>query len=54
MRLLRRIIVGLVILAVVLVGVAFLLPREVSVERSIAINAAPDAIFPHVNSMQKT
>lgn len=54
MQLLLRLITGIVILAVVLIGVAFLLPREVQVARSVTIDAAPDQIFPHVNSMQKT
>lgn len=42
------------ILIIILVAVAYILPREVTVTRSVAINAAPDVVFPHVNSMQAT
>lgn len=54
MRFLKNLIIGLVVLAAVLVGVAYLLPREVAVARSVTIEAAPEAIFPHVNAMQAT
>ena len=54
MQLIKRIFIGLIIVAAIAVGVAYLLPREVTVERSISIDASPDAIFPYVNSMQRT
>ena len=48
-------VLGLVaLLVVVFVGGAFLLPREVTVARSIQVDAAPDAVFEHVNSLQAT
>ncbi|TNF19621.1 MAG: hypothetical protein EP318_13940 [Rhodobacteraceae bacterium] len=50
-KILVRIIVLLV--AVFLLG-AFLLPREVRVERSTTVNAPAAEIFPYVNSMQET
>lgn len=53
MKILLRILTALVILIAVLFGVAYLLPREVTVARSITIDAAPDAVFPHVNSLRQ-
>lgn len=53
MRMLRNIVLGLAGLAVVLVAVAYLLPRHVVVERSIAIEAPPEAVFPLVNSFRR-
>ncbi len=52
MRILKKLILGLVGLIVVLALVAFLLPRHVAVERSVSINAGPEAIFPHINSLE--
>lgn len=53
MRLIKRILGFVVILCLVLTAVAYLLPRNVSVSRSVNIAAAPEAVFEHVNSMQK-
>lgn len=53
MRILTRLAAGLAILVAVLVLVAYLLPREVTVTRSITIDAPPSAVFPHVNSLQR-
>lgn len=36
-----------------LVGVAYLLPREVTVTRETVIAAPPAQVFPHLNSLQK-
>ena len=52
MRFLKRLLgiaIGFVILSTL---VAFLLPREVQVSRSITIYARPDKVFPLVNSLQ--
>jgi len=54
MRLLGRVIGILLGIGVVLAAVAFLLPREVAVTRFAVINAPPSAVFPWVNSLQKT
>ncbi|MEL6519802.1 MAG: SRPBCC family protein [Pseudomonadota bacterium] len=44
---------GLVVTAaVVIFAGGYLLPREVTVARSIEINAAPEEVFPHVNSLK--
>jgi len=53
MRILARLAAGLAILVAVLVVVAYLLPREVTVTRSITIDAPPAAVFPHINSLQR-
>ena len=52
MRILLKILAWLAGLIVVLALVAFLLPRQVTVERSIMIKATPDQIFPQINSLQ--
>lgn len=57
-----RIIVRILLIAVasvaavaaVLFAVAYLLPREATVVRSVVVDAAPEAIFPYVNSMRAT
>ncbi len=54
MKFLKRLIAVVVIVVAALIGGAYLLPQEVTVSRSITIDAEPDAIFPHVNSMQGT
>ena len=54
MRALKWILGIVVVLAVVFVGGAFFLPREVTVVRSIEVDAAPAAVFPHVNSLKAT
>ncbi len=54
MRVLRKIFTFIIVVAAILAVVAYVLPREVTVERSLTINATPEAIFPHVNSMQAT
>ncbi len=52
MRIVIRLIKYLIALVIILVAVAFLLPREVSVDRSIAITAPASQVFPHVNSLK--
>lgn len=54
MRILKNCLIGLVILIAVLAAVGMLLPRSVTVTRSIIIDAPPSAVFPLVNSMQRT
>ena len=54
MRILKRIAGFFLIAVVVLALVGMLLPREVSVARSIEINATADKIFPHFNNLEKT
>lgn len=52
MRFLVRILIGLVVLAVLFAAAGFLLPREVSISRSVKIEATPDKVFPHVNNLK--
>jgi carbon monoxide dehydrogenase subunit G len=54
MRLFRTLALGLFVLVTGFVISAYLLPRNVIVERQITIAAAPDAIFPLVNSLQRS
>ena len=54
MRIVGRVALGLLTLIVVLMGVAYLLPRNVEVTRSTNIDAPPEAVFPYVNSLQET
>ena len=54
MRVFRKVITFIVAVAAILTAVSYMLPREVTVQRTLNINATPDAIFPYVNSMQAT
>ena len=54
MRYLLNTVIGFAILAAVLAAVGMMLPRGVTVERSIVIDAKAEEIFPLVNSMQRT
>ena len=53
MRPIMRLILGLLALALILVGVAFALPSQVTVARSIVINAPEGAVFPYVVNLHK-
>jgi hypothetical protein len=53
MRPIMRLILGLVALALILAGVAFALPSQVTVARSIVINAPEGAVFPYVVNLHK-
>ena len=52
MRTLLRFVGGIVVLLVVLAGVAFVLPREVTVTRSAEIAAPPSKVFAELDSLQ--
>jgi hypothetical protein len=53
MRPMVRFILGLLTLGLILVGVAFALPSQVTVARSIVINAPESATFPYLNNLHK-
>ena len=53
MRLIKRLLQFVLVAAVLLVGIAFLLPREIEVTRSATISAPPEEVFEHVSSLQK-
>ena len=54
MRILKWIAGIVVVLAVIFLAGAFLMPRNITVERALVIEAEPEAIFPHVNSLKMT
>jgi effector-binding domain-containing protein len=49
----RNIIIGVVAFVAIVVGVAFVLPQQVHVERSMVMAAAPDQIFAVVNDLTR-
>src|SRR5262245_9171348 len=49
----RNIVIGLVVLIAVVVGVAFVLPQKVHVERSTVVGASPDQVFSVVNDLTR-
>ncbi len=52
MRILKWLIGIIAVLAIIFVGGAFLLPKDVEVARSIEIDAPAADIFPHINSLK--
>lgn len=48
----QKFVIGLVVLALALVGGAYILPQTVHVERSIVVSAAPEKIFPFINGFE--
>jgi len=53
MRPIIRLILGLAAIGLVLAGVAFALPSQVTVVRSIVINAPEGAVFPYLSNLHK-
>ena len=54
MRLLKTLSLGLFVLVTGFVISAYLLPRNVTVERQVTIAAPPEVVFPLVNSLQRS
>lgn len=52
MRILKWILGIVVVLGLVFLAGGMLLPREVTVARSVEIDAPPEAVFPYVNSLK--
>lgn len=52
MKTIKNILIGLVVIVVVMLVVAFFLPREVHVERSGSINAPAKVVFNQVNNLR--
>ena len=52
MRILKRLFIGLAAIIALLAIVGMVLPREVSVSRSVLINAPSGMIFPHINNLK--
>jgi hypothetical protein len=53
MRLLGRLVAVVAAVAAVLAAAGYLLPREITVTREIVIEAPPERVFPHVNSLRR-
>lgn len=53
MKLIRRLLVLVAVLAAVFVGVGLMLPGRIHVERSALIQAEPAAVFPFVNDFRR-
>lgn len=53
MRALKRLILGVLLLTFTMAAVAYALPREVSVERSVALDAPESDVFPFLNEPRK-
>ncbi len=54
MRILKWLLGIVAVLALIFIAGGFLLPRDVTVARSIEIDAPPEAVFPYVNSLKAT
>ncbi|MEL7151445.1 MAG: SRPBCC family protein [Pseudomonadota bacterium] len=52
MRVFKWLIGGIAGLAIIFLGGAFLLPKDVTVARSIEIDAPAEDIFPHINNLK--
>ena len=50
---LKRLVMGVVLLVLLLGVVAFALPQQISVARSLDINAPESDVFPYVNSLKR-
>lgn len=46
MRILKRILIGLIFFIVIIIGLAYMMPNHYGVMRSIHINTSPDKIYP--------
>ncbi len=53
MRFIGKLLIGLIALVGILAVVAFALPREIEVSRSVVVNAPAEKIFPHINDLRK-
>lgn len=52
MRILKRLVGLVVVVVVLLIAIAFILPRQVEVTRSVEIAAAPATVFEQVNNLK--
>lgn len=52
MKILKNILLGLGAIIVLLVVVSFFLPAKAHVERSVTVNASPEAIFTHIKDLK--
>jgi len=52
MKTVRRILLSILIFAIIIAATGFLLPRKVSVERKLVMNASPRSIFEQINTLK--
>lgn len=50
---LKRLVLGVLLMAILLVAVAFALPQQITVARSKIINAPESDVYPYVNSLKR-
>jgi hypothetical protein len=50
---LKRLVLGVALIAILLVTVAFALPQQITVARSMIINAPESDVYPYVNSLKR-
>jgi hypothetical protein len=53
MRILKRVVISFVVILIVLLGIGFLLPREVHVERTTTIDAPAEVVFGLTNDLHQ-
>jgi len=53
MKFLKRFILLILVLILVAIGIGYLLPDNAHVERTVRIEAPPEAVFPYVNDFRK-
>ena len=49
----KKLLGALLVVVIVLIGVAYMLPRDIHVERSVVIARPTAAVFPYVNSLHR-
>ncbi len=52
MKILRRILLFILIIALIVISVGFLLPGHIHVERKILISASPESVFNQINTLK--
>ncbi|MBS1269830.1 MAG: hypothetical protein MAG794_00782 [Gammaproteobacteria bacterium] len=52
MQFLKRFVLFILVLVLALIGIGYLLPDSAHVQRSIRIEAPPEAVFPYVNNFR--
>lgn len=50
---LKKVLIGIAVVIVVFLVIVAMQPSDYRVPRSLAIDAPPEAMFPHVNEMKK-
>ena len=53
MKVLQKILIGLVIVVVLIVAIGYMLPANFTVQRTVVIHAKPAAIYPYVSNLKE-